>query len=366
VTAAAAVALAACGSDSNAVGQGVSKEGTADARALIEALKDEVTWPEPAEVSTPVDLAGKTVWWVPIGDAVPGIHAAGEGFRSAVEAAGGSVKLCDGKFNPSDIGNCLKSAGDQGADAVVTYFVDYATIPNAFDALVDQEVPLVVGAAQARKPNSDTLAFWDTAPLTTALTETVAAASIVASGSSPEGIAILLKDNPSTAAATEAMTDKWEELCADCKLATVDHTTANQDKLPSLISAELVKNPNATVILSPDDGLVPSITQAVKTAGRTDVKIVSASGALPSMQNVAAGTLHADVGLPTNYLGWSVAGALFQLMAGDPVSEPPLAIRYFDSSNIDSLELTPEAYESNEWYGDDSFEAAYKAAWGIS
>lgn len=369
-TAALVLSLAACGSESSSggssAGGGGSKEVSAQAAAVIDKLTTEVTWPEPATLSASIDLKGKTVWWIPIGDGVAGINAAGKGFRSAVESAGGSVKMCDGKFNPSDIGNCLKSAGDQDADAVVTYFVDYSSIPNAFDELIDQGIPLVIGAAQATKPSTDKLAFWDNGPMTKALNESVAAASIVAAGSSPNGIAILLKDNPSTTTATKAMAKKWKELCPGCPLVEVNHTTANQDKLPSLISAELVKNPSATVILSPDDTLAPAITQAVKTAGRTDVKIVSSAGNLPNMQNVAAGSQFADVGLPTDYLGWNVAGALFQLMVGDPVSEPPVVMRYFDSSNIDSLELTAKAYQSSEWYGDNSFKAAFKTAWGLS
>ena len=43
-----------------------------------------------------------------------------------------------------------------------------------------------------------------------------------------------------------------------------------------------------------------------------------------------------------------------------------LTNRYFDSSNVGDLTLTPEAYLSNQWYGDDSYQAAYKSAWGLS
>lgn len=43
-----------------------------------------------------------------------------------------------------------------------------------------------------------------------------------------------------------------------------------------------------------------------------------------------------------------------------------LTNRYFDSSNVGSLTLTPEAYLSDAWFGDSSYQAAYKTAWGIS
>lgn len=372
--AALAMTLAACGTDeasgSNS-GSGASTNaasaGSAEAAAFIEKIRGEVTWPEPAKLSKPVDLKGKTVWWVPIGDGVPAIHASGIAMRTAVESAGGTLKLCDGKFNPSDIGNCLKSAGDQGADAVVSYFVDYATIPNAFDALAAKNIPiLLAGAEKQPSVESKTLAFWDNGALTATMNQYAAAAGIVAAGESPDAIGIILKDTPYTAKATGAMVTKWKELCADCPINTIDHTTANADKLPSAISAALLKNPKANVIISPDDFMVPPILQAVRTSGRSDVKIVSSSGALPNMQNVKAGSQFGDVGLPANYMGWAIAHGLFQLLVGDKVSEPPVALRYFDSTNIGKLALTPEAYQSGEWYGNNAYVAAFKAVWGVS
>jgi hypothetical protein len=40
--------------------------------------------------------------------------------------------------------------------------------------------------------------------------------------------------------------------------------------------------------------------------------------------------------------------------------------RVFDSSNVGSLTLTPEKYMTNEWYGPDTYQDAFKTAWGVS
>jgi ribose transport system substrate-binding protein len=374
--AAAALLLAACGageSSSSTSSATTSSSASAAspavaAAAIIDPLKSPITWPAAATLSKAVDVKGKTIWWIPIGDAVPVIHGFGEGFKQAVEAAGGTVKLCDGKFNPADIGACLKSAADQGAGAVVTAFIDYAMLPTAFDALTAKKIPVLIAgeAPSGGKTSSADLAFFDPSSHVKQMYETTSAAGIVNGGDKPNGLWTALKDSSLTTDASAAGVAKWKELCPDCPLATVDFTTPNVDKLPSAVAAALVSNPDVNVIMVPVDSFVPPVLQAVKTAGK-DIKVVSTGGDLANMQNVKAGSQAGDLGTPVIYTGWQYANALFQLLVGDTVTpDSSLTNRYFDSSNVGSLTLTPEAYLSNAWYGDDSYQAAYKTAWGLS
>jgi ribose transport system substrate-binding protein len=372
----AALVLAACGAGESSnsstspsgSGSASGSSPTAAAAAIIDPLKAPITWPTPTKLGKAVDVKGKTIWWVPIGDAVPVIHGFYTGFKQAVEAAGGTVKLCDGKFNPADIGNCLKQAADQNADAVVTAFIDYAMLPTAFDALTAKNIPVLIAGEgpSGGKTASAKLAFFDPSGHVNKMYETTAAAGIVNGGDKPNGLFLQLKDSSLTTNASAAGVAKWKELCPDCPIVGVDYTTANADKLPSAVSAALVSNPNVNVIMVPVDSFVPPVSQALKTAGKTDVKVVSTGGDLPNMQNVKAGTQAGDLGTPVIYSGWQYANALFQLLVGDTVApDDQLTNRYFDSSNVASLTLTPEAYLSNAWYGDDSYQAAFKTAWGV-
>lgn len=371
----AALVLAACGAgessnnSSSPTSTGSASSPAAAAAAIIDPLKAQITWPAPTKLSGAVDVKGKTIWWVPIGDAVPVIHGFYTGFQEAVQAAGGTVKLCDGKFNPADIGNCLKQAADQNADAVVTAFIDYAMLPTAFDALTAKGIPVLIAgeAPSGGKTASKDLAFFDPSGHVKKMYETTSAAGIVNGGDKPNGLWLKLEDSSLTKDASDAGVAAWKALCSDCALATVDFTTANVDKLPSAVSAALVSNPDVNVVMVPVDSFVPPVTQALKTAGKTDVKVVSTGGDLPNMQNVQAGTQAGDLGTPVIFSGWQYANALFQLLVGDAVTpDSTLTNRYFDSSNVSGLTLTPEAYLSNAWYGDDSYQAAFKTAWGIS
>ena len=373
--AAAALVLAACGSSggggssSSAAPTGSSSGSTpaVAAAAIIDPLTAPLTWPTPTKLSKTLDVKGKTIWWVPIGDAVPVIHGFGVGFQQAVEAAGGTFKMCDGKFNPADVGNCLKQAGEQNAGAVVTAFIDYAMLPTAFDALTAKNIPVLIGgeAPSGGKTNSAQLAFFDPSGQVNKMYEVTSAAGIVNGGDKPNGLWLQLKDSSLTTNASAAGVAAWKALCPDCPVATVDYTTPNADKLPSAVSAALVSNPDVNVIMVPVDSFVPPVSQAVKTAGKT-IKIVSTGGDLANMQNVKAGAQAGDLGTPVIYTGWTYANALFQLLVGDTVApNSTLVNRYFDQSNVAGLTLTPEAYLTNAWYGDDSYTAAFKTAWGL-
>ena len=355
---------------STAASSGAADSPAAAAAAIVDGLTGPIQWQEPPALSTPIDVKDKTIWWIPIGDAVPVIHGFYEGFTQAVEAAGGTVKLCDGKFNPSDIGACMTSAADQGADAVVTAFVDYAMLPTAFDALTAKGIPVLVAGVPSSggKTNSAELAFYDPSERVHAMYETLSAAAIAATDGQTNGLWLRLLDSSLTTESADAGVAKYKELCPQCPLATVDYTTANADKITSAVSAALVANPDVNAIMVPVDSFIPSVQQAVKTAGISDqVAIVSTGGDLANMQSVQAGTQAGDLGTPVINMGWTYANALFQLLVGDEVlPQTGLQNRYFTQENTADLTLTPEAYLSNQWYGDDSYEAAYLKAWGVS
>src|ERR1700722_3581435 len=88
-------------------------------------------------------LKGKTVWYVPIGSAIPTLAAIGTAMQTAFDKVGIKLLPCDGKLLPPDIATCLSEAATQGADGVVTAFIDYTLVPNAFNNLVAHHIPVL-------------------------------------------------------------------------------------------------------------------------------------------------------------------------------------------------------------------------------
>jgi ribose transport system substrate-binding protein len=355
----------------NAGSSADSADGIAEAREAVAGWTDPITeYPEEPALSQTPDMEGKKVTIIPLGDNIPVIHGVAVGIQDALETVGATGSICDGRFNPTSVADCLKQAGDQGADAVVTLFIDYAMAGTAFDALADRGVPVLVGAVapDPARGADGSLAYYDNTARVGKLYDAMSMAALADGGEDTNALWVRLMDSTTTRGASESGVETFSELCPTCGLATADFTTANLDKLPSAVSAALVANPDTNVMIVPVDSFVGPALQGVQSAGLADqVTIVSSSSDVAGLQRVKDGQQVHDLGTPVIFEGWKVANALMQLLAGDEVrTADVLVTRDFNADNIDELELTDEAYFTPDWFGDDSFKAAFLEAWGVS
>jgi ribose transport system substrate-binding protein len=372
-----ATLLSACAQDS--VKDDAPAGSAADSEAGVEQAKTQLAawaaplteYPDEPKLSAPVDMAGKTVHIVALGDQIPVIHGVAVGLQDALEQVGATGKICDGKFNPTAVADCLKTAGDQGADAVVSLFVDYAMAGTAFDALADKGVKVLVGGVEPSggRESDDTLAFYDNTGRVDALYEAMSVSAVANGGPDAQILWLKLMDSTTTRSASDKGIAKAEELCPTCKVATAEFTTPNIDKLPSAVSAALVSHPDTELMVVPVDSFVPPALQGVQSAGFGDeVKVVSSSSDLAGLQRIKDGQQVSDLGTPVIYEGWKYANGLMQLMAGDevvPVAPEDMVTRDFNADNVADLDLSTEAYFTPDWFGDDSFKQFFLTAWGV-
>jgi len=356
---------------SNSGSSGDSADGIAQAKEAVAGWTEPISeYPEEPALSKTPDMQGKKVTIIPLGDNIPVIHGVAVGLQDALQTVGASGSICDGKFNPTAVADCLKQAGDQGADAVVTLFIDYAMAGTAFDALADKGVPVLVGAvAEDPKRKSDgTLAFYDNTARVGKLYDAMSMAALADGGEETNALWLRLMDSTTTRGASDRGVATFKELCPTCGLATADFTTANLDKLPSAVSAALVAHKDTNVMIVPVDSFVGPALQGLQSAGLADqVKIVSSSSDVAGLQRVKDGQQIHDLGTPVIFEGWKVANALMQLLAGDEVQKADVLVtRDFNADNVDELELTDEAYFTPDWFGDDSFKANFLTAWGVT
>jgi ribose transport system substrate-binding protein len=349
-----------------------SKAGIADAKAQLATWSGPITdWPEEPALTSPVDLAGKDVHIVALGDQIPVIHGVAVGIQDAMTEVGATTKICDGKFNPTAVADCLKAAGDQGADAVVSLFVDYAMAGNAFDALADTGVKVLVGGVEPSggRQSDDGLAFYDNTARVDALYEAMSVSAAANGGADSEVLWLKLMDSTTTRSASDKGIAKFKQVCPTCGVATAEFTTANLDKLPSAVSAALVAHPDTNLLVVPVDSFVPPALQGVQSAGFGDkVDVISSSSDLAGLQRIKDGQQVSDLGTPVVYEGWKYANALMQLLAGDEVvavEAEDMVTRDFNAANVSDLELSTEAYFTPDWFGDDAFKQVFLTAWGV-
>ena len=367
--------LGACAHGSAAQGSGGtsgdSAAGIAQAKEAVAGWSKPLTeYPEEPALSRTPDMQGKKVTIVPLGDNIPVIHGLAVGLQEALERVGATGSICDGKFNPTAVADCLKQAGDQGSDAVVSLFVDYAMAGTAFDAVAEKGVKVLLAgvAPSGGRQSDDTLAFYDNTARVGALYDAMSMAALAHGAEHTNALWLRLMDSTTTRGASDSGVATFTKLCPTCGIATADFTTANLDQLPSAVSAALVAHKDTNVVIVPVDSFVGPALQGLQSAGLADrVKVVSSSSDVAGLQRVKDGQQVSDLGTPVIYEGWKVANALMQLLAGDEVKKGDVLVtREFNADNVGDLELTDAAYFTPDWFGDDSFKAMFLKAWGVS
>ena len=252
-------ALAGCGAGEKAAAAAdptataASADGVQQAKDAMATWAAAPQWPDATPIAKPVDLTGKKFTFVALGDQIPVIHGVGVGVTEALAAAGAEVKICDGKFNPTAVADCLKAAGDEKVDGVISAFVDYQMAGPAFDALAAKGVKVIVGgvAPSGDAEAGESLAFYDNTPRVFALHESLSNAAIAEGGADTNVLWVRLMDSTTTTGASAKGIETFKKLCPSCGIAETEFTTANVDKLATSISAALVSNPDTNAVIVP-------------------------------------------------------------------------------------------------------------------
>lgn len=372
--AAVALVLSACGSNdtTGSTTSGQHSGGSADLSQVKSAVSTysaaRSTYGTFAKVTTPPDLAGKSVWFIPTGNSIPIFKAQGENLTQALSHLGATVHVCDGQFQPTTVASCLQSAGTQGAAAVVLTAVDYSTVATPIQSLVAKGIPVLVGDEPV--PNGvqvskglQFLPITDQVALEAKLTADLA---IDDSGGKANAIVVRLTDSATTKAAGDAATAEFKQACPNCTATVVDATGADIAKLGSALSAALVSHPDTNYIVGLQDSFLSAAKPGIQSSGYANkVKLIPMGGDMAALQQVKSGQLFADVGQNPSYGGWALANALVRQLAGEQVTPGKDAgIRVFTHDNVADLDLNDSGYVTTSWYGGDQWQKDMLASWG--
>jgi ribose transport system substrate-binding protein len=368
--------------DASASSAGADDEGTtgdaaasddpvAAASAQVEQVSQpvaEFTPPGPA-IAGVADLAGGTVYYIPATLQVPMFGNVRDSLTEALGAVDVSVQTCDGKANPADIAGCLSQAVNAGADAIIAGSIPTELAATAFQSVEDAGIPLLYMQTAPAGPGDPTKVGY----LTPNYVEMQAwnASWVVADSDGAANVLVVkVTDTPATILWIEqGALATYDELCPDCTVSVVETNTGQLDKLPSLVSSALVRDPDIGYVHVAFDVTVQPTIQGLQSAGRNDVKVVSQDGVLPVMQSLGQGQfMAAEVGFNQEALAWYGADQALRMMAGQE-SVQELAFPYrrlFTRDDAAGLELTPEGEASGEWFGDTGYTDGFLELWGVS
>ncbi|WP_185972387.1 sugar ABC transporter substrate-binding protein [Georgenia yuyongxinii] len=342
-------------------------QAAADIVAAASTPVDEFTAPGPA-VDGSV-LEGKTVYYIPATLQVPLLNIVGEAVTGALGEVGAKVQVCDAKANPADAASCITQAIDAKAAVVVSTGMPKEFAPAAFDALLASGIPWVQAFTSVEGDEDPAQVAYVTSD--NVLLQSWAANWVIAdSDAQAKVLVIKLTDTPATTAwADFGILATYENGCPECDVEVIEINSGQTDRLPSLVSSALVANPDIAYVQSQFDQFLPSVTQAIQSAGRDDVKVVSVDGLLSTLQDLESGrNVAASVGFNQNAFAWYIADAAVRLADGEGAVvklDFPFR-RIFTEQNVGDLTLTPEAQATGEWFGKADYQAGFLKLWGIS
>jgi len=373
----AALAVAGCGSSSGTTsaspGSSTSDGGLslAEMQADLHKYSALVTeLPPVTPVPNAASLRGKTVWWVPLGPAVDA--GIGGTLGQAFGKLGVTVHTCDGKFLPTTVASCLEQAGNQNAAAVMTGYVDYKSIPTAFDSLATKGIPVLLAGAINNSGRAQTanFAFADTTEILKSVARTQLEVAITEKKGKANLMWVAFDDSAQLSSITDYASSFVKKNCAECSFNEIRTNSAALPRLASQTGAALASHPDTAFVLVQVDPAAPSVLQAIQNAGRqSEVKVVGAGPVAETLLKLQSGNnpLIADSGVSTAYESWGFTQSLVQMMTGTvPPGQVQSIYRLFTPDNVKGLSATPSAYATVDWFAsNDAVAATFAHAWGV-
>ena len=350
--------------------EATSPEATAALEKVQAASEPVAAFEAPGDPITGVDaLEGSTVYYVPANGQVPLFQAIRGSLEQALGAAGVKVEVCDGKANPGNMASCIQQGVDARAAAIVTGSIDEVLVANAYKSAQRAGVP-VVNLMTIPGSDADPTAVAYLTPDFVKLQSLAADWVIADSDAKAEVLVVQVTDTPVTNMwAEQGILAEYETACPSCEVTVVKANTGQFDKLGSLVTSELTKNPDIAYVQTEFDSAVQPTVQGLQGANATDVTISSHDGTLGVLQMLESGqSVGSNVGLNADALAWYAADQALRLMVGQPANQMvdfPY-VRMFNADNVGDLDLTPDAERTGAWYGSTDYQDGFTELWGLS
>jgi ribose transport system substrate-binding protein len=275
-----------------------------DAKQYSEAYMD-------VPSSGPKAQRGKNVWYISCGQAVSGCAAGAAGFLAAGKSLGWKVTLVDGKFDPNVMAGGIRQAVAAGADGIAINSIDCSALQSALASAKAAHIPTVSmfapnctpplitaiapfsgrGTPQGYKPNDP--AYWAGFK---SYTDDKVQWAIARTGGKMNLIDLYQTDLTATKEQDQGVRTAIAR-CKSCKLVDVlSFTSKDLPHIQQLITAALLKHPEANAMEFPYSGLLPAGAQAaIQQAGRSKT------------MNIIGGACDGPAEITLMKQGWPVA-----------------------------------------------------------
>jgi ribose transport system substrate-binding protein len=324
------------------------------------------SYPVPtASISGVSGLKGKTVYYIPLVQFIPGFVVTAATMKVALAKVGMNLQVCNGQGQPSAIASCVQQATGAGAAGIITDAIPYGMAQNALDAAKAKGIPIIITDQYppAGNKNTDAVTY---VPGVVDQPSQIAWWMIANSQGKANAILAQESDSPSSIAYVQNSLSIYKDNCPGCTVTVKSISATTNSQLASDTSANLLSNPNATYYYTEfEDSLDPTV-QGIQQSNKTDIALSVAGGSVDGLGRLKSGAVvKAVVAVDQAYAGWALTDEILRMATkAVPVAEP-FPSRLFTAQNIGSIKVTTAAQASGEWFGDSSYQTDFAKLWGV-
>jgi ribose transport system substrate-binding protein len=376
----AAAVLAACSSSgsssttssapaasSAASATGGSSAGVSKAQQMVTQFEATTTsYPVPtASISGLSSLKGKTVYYIPLVQFIPGFVVTAATMKTALAKVGVNLQVCNGNGVPSTVASCVQQATGAGAAGIITDALPYGMAENAFNAAKAKGIPIIIAdqIPPSGTTNTDALTY---VPGVVNQPSQVAWWMIADSNGKANAILAQESDSPSSIAYVQDSLSIYKQYCPGCTITVKDITATTNSQLASDTSSNLLTNPSATYYYTEfEDSLDPTV-QGIQQSNKTDIALSVAGGTVDGLGRLKSSSMvKAVVVVDQAYAGWALSDEILRMATkAAPVTET-FPSRLFTAQNIGTIQVTTADQASGAWFGNSSYQSAFAQLWGV-
>jgi ribose transport system substrate-binding protein len=322
------------------------------------------TYPVPtASVSGVSKFKGRTVYYIPLVQQIPGFVVTAETMKVALAKAGLKLQVCDGQGQPSAVAACVQQAVGAKAAGIITDAIPYGMAGNALNAAKAKGVPIVIAdqIPPAGTTNTNQVAY---VPGVVNQPSQIAWWIIAHSVGTANAIIAEEADSPSSKQYVTASLPIYKQYCPGCTITVKTITATTNSLLASATSSNILAAPDATYYYTEfEDSLQPTV-QGIQQAGRASMNLSVAGGSVNGLGLLKGDSvLKAVVAVDQAYAGWALTDEVLRMMTkSGPVNET-FPSRLFTKENIGTIQVTPAAQASGQWFGNASFQSDFAKLW---
>jgi ribose transport system substrate-binding protein len=311
-------------------------------------------------------LKGKTVYYIPLVQQIPGFVITAAALKTALSKVGVNLQVCNGEAQPSAVAACIGQATGAGAAGIILDAIPYFMAMNPINAAAAKGVPVIVSDQILPMPSAkstDKLAY-----VIGAVTQPTDVAYWTIADSEGKANEIIAEetDSPTTIGGVVSSESIFKKDCPACKVVVKTISSSEASQVASATSAYLLADPSANYYYTEFEDSLQSAMQGIQTSNRTSINLSTAGGTTDGLGLLAkGGTVKAVVVVDQVYAGWALADEILRMATKTAPVNVLYPTRLFTKANIGSIQVTSAAQSAGAWFGSTAYQSAFEKDWGV-